>query len=98
MAICQYQAEEPKNIETSTTITAFKRTRHAFLKSKMASLQSYSNKHGIKNAMIWTEIRSTTQIRHCNNHLTLSKRKNENFQSTKKVCVNAYFLLSKTFP
>ena len=40
--------------------------------------------------MIWNT--STSQMHNHINHLTLSERKNENFQKTEKKCINAYFL------
>ena len=39
----------------------------------------------------------TSQTHHRSNHWTLSERKNENFQSTEKISVSAYFLLHRPF-
>ena len=45
--------------------------------------------------MSWDTL--TSQIHHHSSHLTLSERKNENFQSTQKIIINAHLLLRKSF-
>ena len=40
---------------------------------------------------------STLQIQHRSNHLTLSRHKNENFQSIEEISMYAYFLLRRPF-
>ena len=57
----------------------------------MAAFQTYNKKHPI-NSTNMSPKTSTSKVRHCNNHLIYSERKHENFQSTKKLSVNADIL------
>ena len=101
--ICQYKKKEPTNIRISTPILqrfdCFGIKHAFFLISKMAVLETYNKKHGIKNVFVLSRDTSISQMHHRSNHLNWSERKNENLQSSEKISVNAYlFLRTCLFP